>query len=223
MRRGSAGRVACTLVLVVAACSEPPTLEPWQLDHDRVIAVRATPPHVAPGEIALFDSLIAHAGGPTTIEPVYNASAATAPGDLYTAVHFYIDHWQIDGPDQARLDVARSELGLAADAPVPIEVTLELPGPLYAYKTVWLGDSRDNPAAPALSYGPDIVLGEHALAFAPPLGGSVRWLTSCGTLRDDTESHATHIVDEPCTGELVVVVRDAFGGVAWQVLPIVAE
>jgi hypothetical protein len=210
-------------LVLLAACDEPATLEPWQLDHDRVVAVRATPPHIAPGEIALFDSLIAHAGGPTTIEPVYNASAATAPGDLYTAVHFYIDHWQIDGPDQARLDVARGVLGLSADAPVPLEVTLELPGPLYAYKTVWLGDSRMNPPAPTLGYGPDLERGEHALRFDPPPGGSVRWLTSCGSLRDDTEPRATHVVDETCEGELVLVVRDDAGGVAWLVLPVRAK
>jgi hypothetical protein len=209
---------------VVVACSEPTELEPWQLDHDRVIAVRATPPHIAPGEIALFDALVAHADGPTTIGSVYNAAAPFAPADLYTAVHYYFDHWQIDGPDQARLDVARVQLGLPADAPVPLEVTLELPGPLYAYKTVWLGDSRANPPAPTISHGPVLAIGsEYPLAFDAPPGGSVRWLTSCGTLRDDTESHATHIVDDACEGELVVVVRDGFGGVAWQVLPIRVE
>jgi hypothetical protein len=33
----------------------------------------------------------------------------------------------------------------------------------------------------------------------------------------------THVVEEPCDGELVVVVRDALGGVAWQVLPLHVE
>jgi hypothetical protein len=211
------------LLVVVAACGEPAVPEPWQLDHDRVVAVRALPPHIAPGEIALFESLIAHADGPTTIEPIVNASAASAPGDLFLAVHYYFDHWQIDGPDQARLDAARAALGLAADAPVPLDVTLELPGPLYAAKTVWLGDSRANPPAPAITYGPVLGPGEYPLDFDPPFGGTVRWLTSCGTLLDHTEPRATHVVDEPCEGELVAVVRDGFGGVAWQVLPIRVE
>jgi hypothetical protein len=211
------------LLLVVAACSEPARLEPWQLDHDRVVAVRSTPPGIAPGEIALFDTLIAHAGGPTTIEPVVNATAPSAPGGLYTAVHFYIDHWQVDGPTQEQLDGARTELGLAAGAPVPLDVSLELPGPLYAEKTVWLGDSRANPPAPALTYGPTLAHGEHELVVAAPANGSVRWLTSCGTLRDPSEPQAIHAVDEPCVGELVVVVRDDAGGVAWQVLPIRIE
>jgi hypothetical protein len=211
------------LLLLVPACTAPAGLEPWQLDHDRVVAVRATPPGIAPGEIALFDSLIAHADGPTSIESVVNAAAPSAPGGLFTAVHFYIDHWQVDGPPPAQLDVARAELGLAADAPVPLDVSLELPGSLYAAKTVWLGESRANPPAPALTYGPMLARGEHPLSIALPAGGSVRWLTSCGTLRDHTEPRATHVVDEPCDGELVVVVRDGAGGVAWRVLPIRIE
>jgi hypothetical protein len=213
------------LILVVAGgCTESPTLEPWQLDHDRVVAVRANPPHVAPGTIGMLDALIAHADGPVTIEPPRNASAATAPGDLFAAVHFNIDHWQIDGPDEAQLADARAALGLAADAAVPLDVTIELPGPLYALKTVWLGDTRNNPPAPAVVLDPALVVGaRYQLRFDPPAGGSVRWLTSCGTLRDDTTADATLAVDEPCDGEVVVVVRDDAGGVAWQVLPIHAR
>jgi hypothetical protein len=213
-----------TVFLVLAACTEPTTLEPWQLDHDRVVAVRSEPPHIAPGEVALIDALLAHEGGPTTVEVTRHATAADAPGDLFSAVHFNIDRWQIDGPDEAHLAAARAELGLPDGAPVPLDVTVEFSGPLYALKTVWLGDSRANPPAPAFSYGPELAVGsEHALVFAPPPGRSVRWLTSCGTLVDATEPLATHIVDEACEGELVLVLRDADGGVAWQVLPIRAQ
>ena len=214
---------ALLATLLLVACDEPSMLEPWQLDHDRVVAVRAEPPHIAPGEIALLDALIAHAGGPTTIDAPVNAAATSAPGELVTAVHFYIDHWRIDGPDQDRLDAARAALGLPANAPVPLDVTLELPGPLYAQKTVWLGDARVNPPPPTVAYGPDLIVGDYTLTVDVPLGGSVRWLTSCGTLRDDTEPRATHVVETACEGELVVVVRDAEGGVAWQVLPIKAK
>ncbi|HEY5926980.1 MAG TPA: hypothetical protein VIV11_35075 [Kofleriaceae bacterium] len=214
-----------TLLLVAfASCDGPATLQPWQLDHDRVVAVRAELPHIAPGEVTILDGLIAHADGPTSLSPAANAAAPNAPGDLFTAVHFYINHWRVDGPDEARLAVARAELGLPADAPVPLDVVLEFPGPLYAQKTVWLGDSRANPAAPALVYGPTLALGvDYELVQHAPANGSVRWLTSCGTLVGDTEPRVTHVVDEPCEGELVVVVRDAEGGVAWQVLPISAK
>ncbi len=212
------------LLLAFAACTETHEVQPWQLDHERVVAVRATPPHIAPGEISMFDALLAHEDGPTTVEPVYNAAAPFAPGDLYTAVHFYIDHWQIDGPSEERLAVARDELGLPPGTPVPLDVTLELRGPLYAQKTVFLGDSRANPPAPVLTHGPDLEVGrEYTLEVQAPPGGNVRWLTSCGTLRDDTMPRATHVVDEACDGELVVVLRDGDGGVAWVVQQIHAE
>ena len=188
------------------------------------VAVRFDPPHVAPGEIAAIDALIAHAGGPVTIEVPRTATAAGAPGGLFTAVHYYFDHWRIDGPDDAALDPAREELGLPAGAPVPIDVTLALPGPLYAKKTVWLGDARPNPPAPAFAYGPGLEVGrEYELRYEPPPGGSVRWLTSCGELRDDDHPRATHVVDAPCEGELVLVVRDPDGGIAWQILPLSAD
>jgi len=212
------------LLLAVAACSQPATLEPWQLDHDRVVVVRAEPPHLAPGEIAMFDALIAHAGGPTTLERPRNAAATSAPGDLFTAVHFNIDRWEVDGPDEARLADARAALGLPDGAPVPLLVSLEFPGELYAEKTIWLGDSAANPTPPMISYGPELAVGHvYPLSFTPPSGSTVRWLTSCGTLSGDSEPLATHSVDEPCTGELALVVRDLLGGVAWQVMSIVAK
>jgi len=212
------------LLLVFAACGETSALEPWQLDHDRVVVVRSEPPHIAPGEIAIIDALVAHAGGPTTVESPRNAAAVSAPGDLFTAVHFYIDHWQVEGPDETQLAAARDALGLPAGAPVPLDVTLELPGRLYAIKTVWLGDSVANPAPLGFSHGPELAVGQdYPLSYDPPQGGSVRWLTSCGELRDDTKPRATHVVEDACDGELVLVARDAAGGVAWQVLPIHAQ
>lgn len=207
-------------LLLLAACELETTDPPWQLAHDRVVAVRANPPHVPPGETATFDVLLAHEDGPTTVAAPVNAAAPGAPANLFTAVHFYIDHWRIDGPEDSALAAARAELGLPADAPVPLDVILELPGPLYARKTVWLGDTHENPAAPALAYGPELPRGEHPLELEVPPGWSVRWLTSCGTLDGDTSPRATHEVDAPCEGELVVVVRDPLGGVAWQSLPL---
>lgn len=215
----------CVVPLVaLAACSVDTADPPWRLDHDRIVAVRVDPPHLAPGVIAQIDALIAHAGGHTTVEPPRTASAVDAPGGLFTAVHFNIDHWQIDGPDQAALDPARAELGLPPSAPVPIEVTVSVTGPLYAQKRVWLGDTSENPAAPAFAYGPDLQAGrEYPLVYDVPPLWSVRWLTSCGSLRDDDATHATHVIEVPCDGELVLVVRDPVGGVAWQVLPVHAE
>jgi hypothetical protein len=217
-------RVLVASLLLLVACDEQTLDAPWQLDRDRVVAVRAEPPHIAPGEIATFEALIAREGEPASVATPVNATAPNAPARLFTAVHFYIDHWRVDGPDEAALDAARAELGLPAGAPVPLDVTLALPGPLYARKTVWLGDRRANPPPPAFMHGPVLAAGrEYTLRYNAPPGGSVRWLTSCGVLVDDTAPQATHIVDEPCEGELVLVVRDSLGGVAWQILPLRVE
>ena len=141
-------------------------------------ATPARMPKTNPSSSELLASRLApctplHATSPAAKRPG-NVVAPDAPGDLFTAVHFNVDHWQIDGPDEARLGAAREELGLPDGAPVPLEVTVELPGPLYAQKIVWLGDARANPASPAFSYGPDLARGEHALEVAAPPGGSVR-------------------------------------------------
>ena len=53
----------------------------------------------------------------------------------------------------------------------------------------------------------------------------VNWLTSVGTLfQDDVATSFVRVLDgDRREGELVVVVRDAEGGVAWQIWPMRAE
>jgi hypothetical protein len=217
------------LLLVLAACHvdlEPP----WQLDHDRILAVRVTPPHLAAGEVALVDALVAHAGGPTTIEAPRGITATDAPGGLFTAVNFSIDHWEIHGRDDAGLADARAELGLAADAPVPLELTVVITQTLVAKKVIWLGDSRANPDLPAVIVdgvppGPalDVPIGRDIPASA--IASDVSWFTSVGTLVDDDQPTATLYVapEDPRSGEFAVVVRDDAGGVVWNVWPIEAH
>lgn len=211
------------LVLLVACAHE--TTPPWQLDQDRILAVRATPPSLAPGETARLDALLAHADGPVTEEQPVGASAAFAPADLYTAVHYNIDHWEVNAPDEERLAEARTELGLPADAPVPLEITLELPGPLYATKTVYLGTSRVNPEPPVVHPDPTTIAIDRdlELVVTSVSNGAVRWFTSCGELVDHDQAIASLRVEEPCDGELVVVVRDDASGVTWRILPIRAQ
>jgi len=206
------------LVLLVA-CT-PESAPAWRLDQDRVIAVRAEPPHIAAGAIARFDALLAHADGPTTVEPP--AFASSESPTLFDIVHFNIDHWEVVAPDEQRLAVERATLGLAIDAPVPLEVTLELSSGLLAKKIVWLGDSRENPIAPVVALADPLPLARD-IPLSVAADGTVRWFTSCGTLRDAEAATATLRIDEPCTGEIAVVVRDGLGGVAWQVIPARAE
>jgi hypothetical protein len=53
----------------------------------------------------------------------------------------------------------------------------------------------------------------------------VNWLTSCGTMHDFDLPQAYLRVekDDPTDGQLVVVLRDTQGGVAWRIWPIRAE
>ena len=102
------------LGLGAAACAEDTTPR-WQLDNDRVLAVRSTPAQLASGQVALLDALVAYADGPTQQVAPLGATAAFAPAGLFTAVHFNLDHWEIDGPDAARLDAAnRTSVAMAA-------------------------------------------------------------------------------------------------------------
>ena len=211
------------LLLSCAACLETPGTEPpWRLDGDRVLAVRVTPPRLLPGEVGLLDVLVARAGGTTAVETPTGATAAFAPGDLYTAVHFNVDRWQVDGPDEPRLDVARAELGLPPGAPVPLEVRLQVAGPLFAKKVVWLGDTRENPTA-SFALGPALRVGLDYPLVADEPATSVRWYASCGRIEDHERAATRLHIEAPCTGEVAVVIRDEAGGVAWQTLPVRAD
>jgi hypothetical protein len=215
------------LLLFLAACHaelEPP----WQLDHDRVVAVRATPPGIVTGETALLDALVSHAGAPTDVEAPTGATATHAPGRLFEIVHFVFDHWEIQAPDDAMLADARTALGLAPDAPVPLEITLDFRGGLVATKVVWLGEARANPVLPAVTIdgaapGASIEVGAGATVTLSAAADDVRWLTSVGELEDADAPVAYLHAGGAQEGEFVVVVRDGDGGIVWQVWPIMAR
>ena len=87
--RAIAAAAAVLVAGALAACADD-TDPPWQLDHDRVIAVRANPPGLAPGEQATLDALLARKGdttrtaipeGATVVSP---ASLADVPLDFDT-------------------------------------------------------------------------------------------------------------------------------------------
>ena len=211
------------LVLAALAACVPDSAPEWQLEHDRIVAVRANPPAIAPGGVSTLEILLAHAGGPTTVEVPQQMTAPDSP--LFLAVHYNIDHWQIDGLDEPQLAAARAQLGLAADAPVPLDVELTVPGPLYATKRVLLGVAADNPVLPAVSIDgaePPLSI-DLARAHEAALlidASNVHWFTSCGELRRDREPSATLVTDEACDGELVVVVHAGETGVVWSTWPL---
>jgi hypothetical protein len=207
----------------------------WQLDHDRVIGVRATPPRIASGEAAQIDALIGRKGAPPEqVEP--DAAELVSPASLAGVLGRSGGHWTITAPGDAELAAGRRELGLLDGDPVPVRVRVRFTASgLSALKVVWLGPHADNPvldpvaidgkdgralAAVTVAAGVDVPL---AVEFDDTF--NINWLTSCGTMHDFdlARAHLRVEPDDPHTGTLALVVRDDLGGVAWQLWPITAE
>jgi len=183
----------------------------WQLDHDHVIAARATPPVIRPGDATNLDALVAHTGQGVSVDNPLSAEMLGAP--MYSEGELV--------PVDVILTFARTSDRSTLD-------------PIHVRKTVYLGEPRDNPALPPITIdgvppGDEIVV---------PLGRDiyltattdlrVNWLTSVGTLFQDDEPTAfvrvaAETPGDRQVGELVVVVRDDVGGVAWRVWPMRAE
>lgn len=230
MRRGAA------LLVLLAACGDEVDAA-WQLDHDRVIALRSTPPRIVSGEVAALDALIGRKGQPPReVDP--DTATVDSPASLAAALNprSGSEHWSVTAPDEDALVAARSELALAAGAPVPLRlrVTFADTGEV-AYKIIWLGEHVEN-----LALGPILIDGADAsssaaLTVAPEVdvrlavdfddSYTINWLTSCGTMHDFDLARAYLRVEpeDAQSGSMAVVVRDALGGVAWRVWPITAE
>ena len=214
------------LLLFVAACTgdvDPP----WQLDHDRIIAVRATPPHIPAGATSTIDLFVGHKGAPTSMQAP-DAVTVVSPMSLADT----LSGTTVTAPSEDRLAAARTELGLMPGAPVPLQLGVGVAaGQLAATKTVWLGDSMDNPTLDGVTVGDvapgaSIVIPEltdvHLFVNADDSVETVNWLTSCGSMHD-YDLHKAYMrieKNDPTTGELAVVLRDGKGGVVWQVWPI---
>ena len=218
------------LALALAGCSNVDAQ--WQLDHERIIAVRATPPHILAGAQSTIDVFVGHAGAPVEVIPP-TAVTVTSPTNL-TGI---VSGATVTAPDEAMLDQVRSDLGLTATEPVPVELGIEADG-FAALKTVYIGDSADNPtldglmidnlppptdptATIAVAANVDIPL----FVTADDTVDNVNWLTSCGTMNDfDLHDAFLHVnPSDPQSGQLAVVLRDNNGGVVWQFWSIQAQ
>lgn len=229
------------LALAIAAAGCVGDLDPpWQLDHDRIIAVRATPPGIAPGETSTLDALLGKKGEPTRVAAP-EAAAVVSPASLADVLSFDGTSWIVTAPSEERLAAARVELGLAADAPVVLRVGVSYDRQaLVATKTIDLGRAAVNPSlismnmkidgAPAGSAEPEEIVVEPLVEVPLSVDADdefydVTWLTSCGTMHDfDLPSAYLKVeAEDPTSGELAVVLRDDRSGVAWHVWPIRAE
>lgn len=212
---------------------------PWQLSHDRIIAVRADPPGIAAGGTSRIDALLAHKGAMTSVATP-ELAIVTSPTSLSDVLSISGGTWTVTAPSDDRMAAARSELKLAAGAPVPLQIGVSYAGQtLAATKTITLGQPAANPALDGLMIdgkpidpaAPSAELTVGKLVNVPlsvsasDVDFDVIWLTSCGTMHDFDLPAAYLRVEtaDPQTGELGIVLRDANGGVAWKIWPIKAE
>lgn len=231
------GRIALVVACVALASSgcDDDTDPPWQLDHDRIIAVRSTPPRVAPGEQATIDALLGFKGAPVA-EQAPEAAVVLEPAGFEGALARDGARWVVTAPSADQLAAARRALGLATDALVPLKLQVDYAGgALRAIKTVYLGGEAANPAMTDVEIDRTSAT-PAALVIAPlrdvPLSIArddatydVTWLSSCGTMHDfDLPSAYLRVeADDPTSGQLALVVRDSTGGVNWQVWTIEAR
>jgi hypothetical protein len=235
------------VVASLVGCIDP--VDPrWTLDHDHVIAARATPPRIRSGEATNLDALVAHADGPVTVENPMTADLANPPPEMARSLVQTDDGiWRLTAPDAETLAGARPALGLPEDAPVPVDVMMTFPNvnpsvkdraalpPFRVKKTVWLGEPSDNPVMPPVVVGDAPALADAEivvpvgndtyLTVDVPDGIRVSWLTNVGELFQDDVARAFVRVlpDDKKAGQLVVVLRDNDGGVAWQIFSMRAE
>jgi hypothetical protein len=212
----------------------------WQLDHDRIIAVRATPSRIPQLGRAALDGFVAVKGGnPTVAQPLAAEVSPTSVAALTSTPNIVIQEngtWYVQTPNEETLDQARTQLGLDPGTPVPIDVGLAFAdsdgNQMVAIKTVYADDSADNPTLGAVTLDAAPVAPADALTIAYDLDQpltidedptwQVNWMTSCGSLLDDDEHDARiHVyTGDPITGEVAVIVRDTLGGVVWNAWPI---
>ncbi|HTL35456.1 MAG TPA: hypothetical protein VL326_20150 [Kofleriaceae bacterium] len=232
------------IALALAACNNDVD-QPWELDHDRIIAVRAEPPGIVAGEQAKLDMLVGFKGAPLAEKPP-DFAQVVSPMSLADLVHDDgMGGWVVDAPSDDRLAAARAELKLGAADPVELRVGVAAawPTPVMspmgngfgAVKTVLLGVSAANPSlddmtvngvdpgttdlvVPAMGKTPLFVQADDNINI-------VNWLTSAGTMHD-FDLHSAYLTFEPedmTEGQLAVVLRDPLGGVVWRFWSIRAE
>lgn len=221
------------LVMLALGCAD--VTEPYELEHARVIAVRTEPAALAPGEAGTVAVLVTGVDGPRVAPP--DGLTVTVPAELtaYVAVTRGPDGWTVVAPTAAQLAGLRAALGVPVVDPVavPLTVTTTVDGvTLVAHKWTVVDATAANPTIAEVALdGVAAPVFRAAAGSAPRLSVThdagppavVRWLSSVGELAQYQSAEATLDAAAPARGAIVVVVRDARGGVAWQIIPAEVE
>lgn len=220
------------LIATLAACGEDLDL-PWDLDHDRIVAIRAEPPAILSGETSKIDGLVAGKGTSST-EGSPLQVIVVSPKSLEDTLSNNGGDWIVTAPSEDRIAAARTELGLEATDPVPLQLGVAFSETLAGVKTVKLGTTAPNPTLGVMQFdggpmppeGDELVVGrlvDVPLSVETLETDEVNWLTSVGEMHDFDLPSAYLRVEEDNEldqGELAIVLRDDTGGVTWQVWPI---
>jgi hypothetical protein len=195
-------------LLAIAACTT--SGDPSFLDHAQILAVRAEPAHVEVGGTVRVDMLAGDDAGEvtTSVPDTLDAGGLAAMRGA--------DGWYVIGP-----------AGMPAAPTITVTATID-GRTLVATKTLVFGDDAENPTLAAME-----VDGQGAAAIDVPKGDkppldvgaagaeplAYAWYTSVGKLEHYRTAEPTFDADAAGDGIVCVVVRDAQGGVAWQILP----
>ncbi len=227
--------------------------EQWELDHDRIIAVRAEPPGIEPGETSVIEMLLGYeVMGVEVKKPDF--AQVVSPMSLADTLAFDGARWVVTAPSEERIAAARAELGLEAEAPVPLQIGVAVAWPtpvmgpdgmngFAGTKVAWLGKEGLNPPMNGLTIadaeappeGTELVFPKQVGSASPPKtwvsveadaqSDIINWLSSCGTVHDfDLPRAYITVEDEDRTeGQFALVLRDELGGVTWRIWPCRAE
>jgi hypothetical protein len=225
---------AVAFFALVAGCDV--SSAPAELDRARVLAVRVSPAHLSPGDVASIDALIGSADG--TVAEVAPTSVTLAGEPIDGMISRGDDGWRVACPPEPALAELRGAFELGDDDPVavPLDVGVDVDGePLGATKVVFLGSDGDDPVLAGITVsgaqtdddGTVVVApGDIAIAAGGASGQtelSYAWYSSVGTIDLYQSDAATLTAPEPTTGQLVLVVRDQRGGVVWSWLDLRVE
>lgn len=205
--------VAFLIAVWAAGCSDFST--PAELDHAQIIAVRAEPPAVMPGERARLEVLVAGPDGPLSQPPASWSVAgggAVAVDDSGVAVVVDGDV----GSDVVWVDVevdiggeilrARKALVIGAGPATNPEV-----------RALWVGDLDAGDEPVVVGAGSTVPLAVD-MDPEPGEGALVSWYSTVGDI-DRYRLADSELVAPPAadSGWLMVVVRDGRGGVGWRI------
>ncbi len=236
---GLLGLASWTLTL--AGCT--PINASWELDHARVLAVRLDPPSLGPGQQGKLTALVIRDDGtPMEISPAI-AIVPTQDAVINRVIKIETGTWAVVAGDADAIAAARAAAQLPDLVPLRLKV-----GARFVWddvqrdtlKDVVLGDAAaSNPDAPQITLegvalpnasrpilvrGTTYQFGLRNFAADPTL--AFQWAVSTGQLtKSETPGPLLEIDAAAVVGpaNLLVVVRNDRGGVAWATTIITIE